>query len=247
MSLPEPDIQPSDPKSDLPSRIIPEAYRVENVLPKWLQGEPTLIISLTYALLTVAGAMHAGLFYHKLGLDFLALADITDFLVIIFRKPLLPLLLLLPLPAYLLYMWGVYGLMKFAARYSTLAKRLFLKAHVPPEHNFAPLMVIVFMLCWAFAFVTFYTVNRIDHIRSDEVKKVTVHYAQSELRKGDTESETAVLAGTTVRFVILYDQEKRQCRAIPHDAIHSIEFPPRKKKNKDSGKSAVPPPSKPLS
>ena len=211
---------------DLP-RGIPPAYQLRRCVPEWLTSQPTLFVTLIYAALTVAGATHAWLYYRGLGLNFLVLADITDLFVMIFREPLLALLLVLPLPVYQLYLESFYWCLRWIAGRNGLAERYLRKSHVPPKHPLAPWIILLFLIVYAFVFITFYTNSRLREVRGGEAKTVTVRLNQNAAEVGQSTEFEAILAGTTVRFVILYDPETRRSRALPHDAIAEIVFPPR--------------------
>ena len=212
---------------------MPDHYRASFYWPQLLKDNPALGVSLAYALLTLAGAFYAGFFYFILKVRFLQLTDASDFLVMIFQHPLVPLLLLLPFPFFSLYMAISYRLMWWARWRFPRAFGKLPDPSAPPKYGarVQRIMGYSFFALYAIAGLEFYALGSAMRVRDGKGQKVVLEIRPSARSESMSfSSKEVILLGTTTRFTIVYDPEERRAWSLPHDSIARILHPARKKK-----------------
>ncbi len=235
---------PVDPASDpedtstpadggCPSRPpMPAHFRASYYWPQSLQQNPGLGLSIGYAILTVFGAGYAAWFYWILNVRFLELTDVADFLVIVFREPVVALFLLVSIPLFSAYMavmyrvlwWGRWRFPRTIGKLPDPSK--------PPK--FGPLVQrwlgFAFFLAYAAAFTQFYGIWSAVKVRNGEGHKVTLEMRPIMWPTDAPLRQDVLLLGTTGRFTIVYDEEENRAWSVPHDSIARILHPERRSK-----------------
>ena len=223
---------------------MPPHYKASFYWPEIFREHPALGISLTYAILTLAGAGYAGFYYYILKVNFLQLTDAADFLVMIFQHPLVPLLLLLPFPIFSGYMVLSYRLMWWARwRFPRVGGKLPDPAG-PPKYGerVQRIMGYSFFAIYAIAGLEFYALGSALKVRNGEGPRVVLEIRPSARSESmNFVAKEVLLLGTTTRFTIVYDPEERRAWSLPHDSIARILHPARKRKDgEDAAETTAP-------
>lgn len=192
--------------------------------PSWwrrhLRENPALILSVTYLLLTVIGAVYNWLLCRRFGINILDLADGADFLMFAVRDVVVVL-------------WAAFAIGIFAATYGLLAH---LKA-APPKARTAVMRFLegrlkrtdlrptaVICVLWAVFFVYFY-LDRYAAVVAGGITRGSGHACEVVLvddAKGQPQS--AQLVTTTGRFVVLYRPDEKATLVIPTESIVRLVF-----------------------
>lgn len=213
---------------------MPDHYRASFYLPESLKKNPGLGLSLGYAILTIFGAGYAAWFYFILNVSFLELTDVADFLVMVFREPLVALFLLLPIPLFSGYMavmyraiwWGRWRFPKLLGKVPDPSK--------PPKYGIATQKALgfIFFFIYAAAFTQFYGLYSAIQLRKGEGHKVTLEMRPIMWPTDAPLRQDVILLGTTARFTIVYDVEQERAWSVPHDSIARILHPMRRSKQR---------------
>ena len=216
---------------------MPAHYRASFYWPEVLKEHPGLGVSLAYALLTLAGAGYAAFFYSILKVRFLQLTDASDFLVMIFQHPLVPVLLLLPIPFFSLYMAASYRLVWWLRwRFPRVCGKL-KDPSGPPKYRpqVQRILGYVFFTIYAMVGLELYALSSAIRVRNGEGQRVVVEVRPSARSESmDFASKEVLLLGTTTRFTIVYDPAESRAWSLPHDSIARILHPARKKEDEKS-------------
>ncbi len=245
MSAPE-EIAPPAPAEErvfwpapMPPRPpMPAHFQASFYWPTIFKEHPAMGISLTYAILTLAGAGYAGFYFWILEVNFLQLTDAADFLVMVFQHPLVPVLLLLPFPLFSAYMALSYRVMWWARwRFPRLGAKLPDPAG-PPKYGarVQRVMGYLFFSLYAVAGLEFYALGGAIKVRNGEGQRIVLEIRPSARSESmDFTAKEVLLLGTTTRFTIVYDPDEHRAWSLPHDSIARILHPVRRTADAEDG------------
>ena len=219
---------------------MPDHYRASFYLPESLKQNPGLGLSLGYAILTVFGAGYAAWFYFILNVRFLELTDVSDFLVMVFREPLVALFILLPIPFFSGYMAVMYRVIWWARwRFPKLLRKV-PDPSKPPKYGITVQKALgfAFFFLYAVAFTQFYGLWSALKVRKGEGHAVTLEMRPIMWPTDAPLRQEVLLLGTTSRFTIVYDVEQERAWSVPHDSIARILHPQRAKKVRELEEAA---------
>ncbi len=226
-----------------PRPPMPAHYKASFYWPEIFKEHPALGVSLTYAILTLAGAGYAGFYYYILKVNFLQLTDAADFLVIVFQHPLVPLLLLLPFPLFSGYMALSYRLIWWVRWRFPAAGAKLPDPTGPPKYGprMQRIMGYLFFSIYAVAGLEFYALGGAMKVRNGEGQRIVLEIRPSARSESmDFASKEVLLLGTTTRFTIVYDPDERRAWSLPHDSIARILHPARQKPDAEAVEAVVP-------
>lgn len=242
MSMPAPEKQlPSSAEEALLAehaeidREEQEFMRLRLVVPAWLRDNPGLCLTALYLFASVVGIVFHFQFLRRFGFNVLEFSEGSDFLMVVVREPLAVALAMMGLVFYLAYGWCAVKLTpwvrrKFSRLRSTPEKRRTTMAQL---RQWQPVLQAVFIGVYAFVFVTFFSQWRASRIRAGDFRKVTVDYKTDSPRAdGSLTADGLALLGTTSRFVFLYDPAAKRADVVPLDAISSLSWDARTRKER---------------
>ncbi|HNX49773.1 MAG TPA: hypothetical protein PKL08_06400 [Thermoanaerobaculaceae bacterium] len=185
-----------------------------------LRENPALILTVTYLLLTVIGAIYNWRLCHRFGINILELADGADFLMFAVRDVVVVL-------------WATFAIALFVGTYALLAH---LKS-APPMERTALMRAIdrqlkktdlrptaVICVVWAVFFVYIY-LDRYAGLVARNIKRGSgraCEYVLADDPKGPPQA--AQLVTTTSRFVVLYRPDDKATQVIPTEGVVRLVF-----------------------
>ena len=182
-----------------------------------LQSHPALVITGVYLFLTAVGLLYSTLFFRQLGMHFSDYAQPEDFLMAALKEPLLIVLVVGSIGlVYLLFRLD-FWLRERYAWYDT-----FLGNQWMERINYHPAMIGFVVLVYAFLFTFIYADVVATRAQNGERRTVSV-----ELRTGCAPQHLQrTLLETTAGFLLVYDAETEEARAIPYESVLSLIIAP---------------------
>lgn len=180
---------------------------MQPTIQSFAKAHPSIILTLSYALITAIGTGYSFLFYQAFDINILKFADLSDFLLAAILEPrtlaLFGFAVLLLLVAYGL---DVYFRKRFEAYRNFVENRLKSKYTDPIT------MFIVALLC------TVVLMQDLAKENADSIKKQG--HDSYQVAFGESESlKTFELLGSTSRFVYLYDRKAKQSLVVSPENI----------------------------
>lgn len=179
--------------------------------------QPGLLISLSYLLISLLGVFFTWSMYHRLGVDYLEFAEVTDFLMAVLREPIT---LLLAGTAVLVTVL-LRGMITMEQRYFARnpPKNVLLRAYKRTSdwsYRNIPLLEIIAFLLYSFLFVSLYGEWKSNGLRAGEGRQVSVQLVDE---SGELQR---TLLGDSSRYLFLFDTGSNQVEAIPHENIMKL-------------------------
>lgn len=185
-----------------------------------LRENPALLLTVTYLLLTIIGAIYNWRLCHRFGINILELADGADFLMFAVRDAVVVL-------------WATFTIVLFVGTYALLAH---LKS-APPKERPALMRMIdrrlkktdlrptaVICVIWAAFFVYVY-LDRYAGVVARDIRCGSGHacgYVLVDDPKGSPQA--AQLVTTTSRFVVIYRPDEKATQVIPTENLVRLVF-----------------------
>jgi hypothetical protein len=185
-----------------------------------LSENPALILTVTYLVLTVIGAIYNWRLCRRFGINILDLADGADFLMFAVRDVVVVL-------------WAALAIGLFVATYAFFAHL----RSAPPKQRTALMRFVerrvkrtdlrptaVICVLWAAFFVYFY-LDRYAATVAGSIKHGSGHACEVVLAADPTgQPQSAQLVTTTSRFVVLYRPDEKATLVIPTESIGRLVF-----------------------
>ncbi|MDX1931454.1 MAG: hypothetical protein SFU56_02500 [Capsulimonadales bacterium] len=194
------------------------------------RDQPAFLLSLGYLALGLAGSYYYTQLFARFGINIFFYADVTDFLLVIFREPLVPgLTLAAGLALYLCYRIDGFLDTRFPAYRQASG---FFQRWMENDPYFGKrgrsqriwegltILIVILFVRFITPFCVTYTVN---DIRNSNHRQVLVQVNGGSGKAGTGSfPERMRLVGTTGRFVFLFEPQGRQMHIIPTESVERL-------------------------
>lgn len=183
-----------------------------------LAGQPGLLISMSYLLLSLLGMFFTWSLYQRLGVDYLEFAEVSDFLMAVLREPAT---LLMAASAVLVTLL-LRGIVKLEQRYfarhppGNALTRAYSRVSAWSHRNLA-LEAAIFVL-YSFLFVTLYGDWKSERLKDGHGRQVRVQLVEG------GEPAPRILLGGSSRYLFLFDPASGRVEATPHENILRLDM-----------------------
>ncbi|MEE9142825.1 MAG: hypothetical protein V3U59_08935 [Gammaproteobacteria bacterium] len=175
---------------------------------RWFGENPALLLTALYLLASAIGMLFAWVYFREFGINIFHYTEVGDFLLASFREPITWVTVI-----------AAVALIAFdnamSRRVEARSKRAWLRWYGSPRYrriNFIALVVLVVVYIWLFASLA------ARDVYEGFGNRVTVKLAD------DTTTNDAVLLGTTIQFLFLFDPDQRSLAIHPHENVQTITF-----------------------
>ena len=197
-------------------------YRQESqtlVLLSYFREHPGLVLSISYALLTLCGILYSASFYREFDLAILKLANVSDLLIAGLSEPAALLMFVGGLLVALSADYFTQFTHQVQARWREKPKSfkrtlMMMMVYTPKKSEHVMLMVIGIFILYAYVFVSLFAEWHSERIKQGYGNKIMV--TSSVL--GD-EPQKLTLLGSTTNFLLTYNPEGDQVAVIPLDNV----------------------------
>ncbi|MFT5483544.1 MAG: hypothetical protein ACI9GW_002201 [Halieaceae bacterium] len=200
-------------------------YKRENLILELLglfRVHPGFLVSLAYILLTMEGVFYSWTFYEGFDVPILQIADFSDFLISGIREPISLILLFggiavgLGLDALYRFTYDVQ--VRWRSEPASFKRSFLLMVCYTPRTLLAVAFTIVIsFVLYTWMFVTIYADWKSDQIRSGFGNEIYM-YTGSENGK----PAPVLLIGSTLNYIITYDQKADQAAIVPIENVKRI-------------------------
>lgn len=212
--------------------------QVASQLKSFISRNPASAISIGYFALSLIGLSFTWFLFREFEIDYFEFADVTDFLMATLREPVSIGLVIVAAVVGWCVRWLTYIQYRWyhAKKRGKLAKWFHMLNGVEWSMRTPAI--------WWFLFIVycFYAINIYVEIKSRDIREgnaATVSYLLAEYADG-SEPVSAMLLGTSARFVFVYDAKTRITKVIPQESLVFLSFEDKVLESEDrSADSAV--------
>jgi hypothetical protein len=217
------------------------AYKLSLRLPKGLEENPGLALTLLYVTASIIGLAYNFLFFRRFKINVLEFSETADFLMVVVREPLTVALALSGVLVYLVYgnvthAVSLWSFRRWPKLRGTPEKRM--KSYMLTR-RLAPIVQVSFIGAYAFLFVVLYSNRQARLVRETESGWVTVAYRTDTPPSMAEGPRRAKLLGTTSRFIFLYHPASKTSVTVPLDAVAQLEWDARTRAEREADKAAA--------
>lgn len=204
-----------------------------------LRREPALVITLTYALVAMAGIFYDYAFYRQFDIPALSLSQISDFLGAGIQEPIAIVLVLSTFPlCWLFDRINIWGRRRRAAEGARLKaapslnawkrRRLAFIVGMNERRGYMRLVYAVIVVAYAWTFVSNYAGHRAEAVKRGDALEVELRMNDgTALLTGANGRKPWIYLGAISQYVFVYDREAGRSKIVPVNAIAAIEPIPR--------------------
>lgn len=178
-----------------------------------LQANPALLLSALYLLLTLAGLLYSVLLFRVFDLRYVDFAQPSDFLMASAKEPALVLMLLASLLTFRIML----ALDMWSRKHFSWYEAIYRLPGVE-QISYRPWFLGGVVLVYALLFTSMYAGWVADSIRAGDKAQVLIEL--NEEAGGDR--LLRVVLGTTSAFMLVYEPDSREVRAIPFGSLRSV-------------------------
>ncbi|GAB4462141.1 MAG: hypothetical protein OHK0029_28460 [Armatimonadaceae bacterium] len=187
---------------------------------RFLLEQPAFALSLAYLLIGIVGSFYYYRLFAEFGINVFEFAEISDFLLVVFRQPLIPAFSI----GFGLIIYFLYRIHRFLRRYASVYDSLAARwlANVPSIRPYLLVMLagVPFFVAWIIPLCA----HRIaQDIRTGKTRAAHV-FLNSDATERYAPWREMRLIGVTGRFVIFFDENEGTV-IIPGESIRQIVLP----------------------
>ena len=176
--------------------------------------QPGLLLSLSYLLVSLLGIFFTWSMYHKLGVDYLQFAEITDFLMAVLREPLTLLLAASAVLVTFLLHWMLIREQRYFS--VNQPKNWFSRTYkLLSDWSYSNIVALEIVACllYCFVFVSLYGEWKSAQLRAGHGNQVSIQLTD------ENQPLQRILLGDSSRYLFLFDSAAGHVEAIPHENI----------------------------